>query len=313
MKFWRKPTAAGSTSTYANATPIAEQDGDHRHQRQGDAAVPRAERGQHERVGLEQDDRQREQHCEVAGHGERLCERLREAERHRLAPGRLPWRGAERGRVGRGRGGQRRAVGGAQPGVRARQPAERRRVGGQRAPLGGVEPRLRAAGPVASRAACAVASVSGRLRMSSSACVLPQRHAERHDERRDADDQAHAELAEVLDERELLIVRDARRGDRHRATGGPGRPRLVGRVGLAHRGAVGRGRDQLVPLVVTAADRALELADAAADGAPDLGELLGPDDEQGDDEDDDQFHGSDVRHLEPPVRERVVWTGRVSR
>src|SRR4051794_33872707 len=64
----------------------------------------------------------------------------------------------------------------------------------------------------------------------------------------------------------------------------------------------GRLRDagELGVLVDLAADRVLELAHPAPEGAPRLREALRPQDQQGDDEDDPEFHRSDVGHLRSP-------------
>src|SRR3954452_9645416 len=50
----------------------------------------------------------------------------------------------------------------------------------------------------------------------------------------------------------------------------------------------------LVVAVVVAADRVLELAHPAAERLTDLGQALGPENEEGDDEHDDQLHRPDV-------------------
>src|SRR4051812_48256906 len=49
--------------------------------------------------------------------------------------------------------------------------------------------------------------------------------------------------------------------------------------------------------VVLARERRLELAQPPADGAPGLGQLLGAEDDQGDRQDDDELHRTDVRHV----------------
>src|SRR5581483_1817832 len=64
------------------------------------------------------------------------------------------------------------------------------------------------------------------------------------------------------------------------------------------RGRLARVRD-LGPLrlvVVLAGDRGAELADALAEGATQLRQPLGAEDHQGDDQDDRQLEGSNVRH-----------------
>ena len=60
----------------AERHPDHEQERDRQHQRQGDASLARAERGQDEPVQLEQDHRQREDHREHEGDPERRRERL---------------------------------------------------------------------------------------------------------------------------------------------------------------------------------------------------------------------------------------------
>src|SRR4249919_1628236 len=88
----------------------------------------------------------------------------------------------------------------------------------------------------------------------------------------------------MLDERGLLAVAKTPRKDPHALL--PGRRSVV------------RGRRrQLARLVlVRAADRILELAHAAPERAPHLGQPLGPEHEQGDDEDEDETRDSDLRH-----------------
>src|SRR3954470_16267434 len=79
-------------------------------------------------------------------------------------------------------------------------------------------------------------------------------------------------------------------------------------LGLGH-GDVGLGvglclRELGLLVVVVTADRALELAHSATHRASDVRQLLGSDDHQGDDQDDDQFHRSDVRHFGTPLLAR---------
>ena len=180
----------------------------------------------------------------------------------------------------------------------------------QRVTLGGLEARL-----LAERAARVVGGVGRGVGQRAvedvqQRVVLPQGQAEREEERGDADEHAPAQLVEVLDEREALIVRDRCGDDPHATT------RRAGTETTSGSGARrGRRRRRISVgerlVVVVAADRALELAQALADGAADLGQLLGPEHEQGDDEYEDEFHGSDVRHAAAPVsgrpRKGGVW------
>src|SRR3954454_18254886 len=65
--------------------------------------------------------------------------------------------------------------------------------------------------------------------------------------------------------------------------------RAVGGLPLDHGG--------LEVAVDLAGERVLELAHAAAQRAAELGQLLRADDQKGDGEDDDEFHGTDRRHV----------------
>src|SRR3954469_19637900 len=57
-----------------------------------------------------------------------------------------------------------------------------------------------------------------------------------------------------------------------------------------------RGGRVVVVVPVVARERLLELAHALPEGAPDLGQLLRAEHDERDGEDDDELHGSDVRH-----------------
>src|SRR3954453_13971486 len=59
-----------------------------------------------------------------------------------------------------------------------------------------------------------------------------------------------------------------------------------------------------------AGDRVLELAHAAAERATELGQLLRADHDERDDEDDDEFHGADRRHVSLLVQCRTPRDGR---
>ena len=95
------------------------------------------------------------------------------------------------------------------------------------------------------------------------------RHGEGDRDRDQADDEARAQLAEMLDERRLLAVAQAPRKQAHRVSC---------RVGGGESSAAGRGSSRLV--VVLAGDRVLELAHPAAERAADLGQALRPEDQQ---------------------------------
>src|SRR5689334_20470829 len=60
--------------------------------------------------------------------------------------------------------------------------------------------------------------------------------------------------------------------------------------------ALDRGALVLVAVVVLPRQRLLELAHALAERLADLGQLLRPEHDQGDRENDDELHGADVRH-----------------
>ena len=93
--------------------------------------------------------------------------------------------------------------------------------------------------------------------------------------------------------------------DRGRAREGPGVGRQDGRE-LPHvRHAAGRGarggpalsgRVALVVARVAGRQRALELADPLAERLARVGQALGAEDDEGDRQDDDQFHGADAGH-----------------
>src|SRR5438046_2101482 len=78
-------------------------------------------------------------------------------------------------------------------------------------------------------------------------------------------------------------------------------------------GAVGRRVELRLGLVVLARDRSAELADPSAHRLAQLGQALGAEDDQGDDQDHDYFEGSDGWHLRTPSSARVVSISRRAR
>src|SRR4051794_28697586 len=76
-----------------------------------------------------------------------------------------------------------------------------------------------------------------------------------------------------------------------------GTPAAVRSVELRAVGGLRLDRGRLEVAIDLAADRVLELAHASADRAAELGQLLRADDQKGDSEDDDEFHGTDRRHV----------------
>jgi hypothetical protein len=150
--------------------------------------------------------------------------------------------------------------------------------------------------------------------------VLPERDAEADQERRDADDQPRAQLVEVLDEAQALVVADRpERGAGHASfrAGALGAPlgddvaleRRLLALGTAESGLGLAAVRRLVALVVVlvvvaaalAADRVLELAHAGAELLAEARKPLGAEDEQDDHQKDDQLCWSDVGHRETPL------------
>src|SRR5207302_10270407 len=140
--------------------------------------------------------------------------------------------------------------------------------------------------------------------------VLPEADPERHPESGEREDDPRAELVEVLDQAESILVPDwpdpACHGTRRRAlgrvggSGGSGARFLVD--GRGH-GLAGRDRGRLLEvallqllLVVLAGDRVLELARPTPQRPTQVGQPLGPEDQEHDYEDDDDLNGADVRH-----------------
>ena len=113
---------------------VAERDTDeeqhrhHRHQRHDHMALARVERGQHERVDLVEDQRQREQQREIERDGQRRRERLAGPERDRFGVGRAVGRLGERDRQLAGLAGKRRPRRRRQTRVGRRQRAQRREL-----------------------------------------------------------------------------------------------------------------------------------------------------------------------------------------
>jgi hypothetical protein len=110
--------------------------------------------------------------------------------------------------------------------------------------------------------------------------VLPEAERQGDDEDEDADDQPVAQLVEVLDGAEPVLV-----GDRPDAADGGLRS-----LGPFVVGGAGGGR----LLTLAAGNRAFELADAAADAAAELREPFRAEHHQGDDEDDRDLEWADV-------------------
>ena len=128
--------------------------------------------------------------------------------------------------------------------------------------------------------------------------VLPEAERQGDAEDDDADDDPGAQLVEVLDQGEAVLVGD-RPDAGHRVA--PQRRSWRDRLALGARSVGTRAssmRRSLV-LVVVAADRAAELADAPAQRAAELGQALRPEDDQGDDQDDRDLEGSDVSGINP--------------
>ena len=229
LKFCRKLIARGSATKYPNATPRQEQDRHHDHQRHRDPALCRTERRQDERVRLPEDERQREQQRGVARDGECRHERLRHPEGDRLS---APVRRHRRGRRRlRDRGlrelalsdDELRADGRLEVRLRgeashrvARRAQRRRRLLLRRS-AADRESRGLLEGVLAALLAVEVLRRLERLvdRLQQPV-VLPVADRERRDEDADADDEPRAQLVQMLDEAEPILVTD-RPNDSHTA------------------------------------------------------------------------------------------------
>ena len=130
---------------------------------------------------------------------------------------------------------------------------------------------------------------------------------ERDGDRDQADDEARAQLAEMLDERRLLAVAQAPRKQAHRLS-----DRTGGGGGSSARGpAAARGLSSSLPVTESLNSRI-----PRAERAADLRQALRAEDEQRHDEDDDQPRDSDLRHGFSVARlgtERPMRTPRRSR
>src|SRR5581483_6241226 len=129
--------------------------------------------------------------------------------------------------------------------------------------------------------------------------VLPEAEPAGHHQYHRRDDDAVAQLIQMLDERQLIV-------ELRRPHTGHGSGSLVGND-LALDGLIGilRALDRrrlrrlfLFVVVSLAGDRSPDLADALAHRAPQLRQALRPEDHEGDDEDDDQLEWSHVWHRE---------------
>jgi hypothetical protein len=134
--------------------------------------------------------------------------------------------------------------------------------------------------------------------------VLPEAERQGDAEDDQADDYPGAELVQMLDQREAVFMGDRLDPAGHlRASaavlddGIVGLARLVGLVGLSGLGGLAgrrrglRGLDLgrrrgLVIVVVLAGERSFELADTSTDRLAELRKAFGPEDDQGDDQDD---------------------------
>src|SRR4051794_6445181 len=298
-----------------------EQEGHPEHERQRDLPLARRERGQDEGVHLVEEDRQRDDEREVEGDGERHHERLADARGDRPAL---------RHGLGQGAGGGGEAGGGAGELLPVSRRADLPRPGHLperlRRPVDAPpQPRLRRGDP-GQPAALGRLLRRGRRRLErlvedlEQPVVLPEAEAEGDGQRDRADDEPRPQLAEVVDDREPVLVADGpergghappyalagrtahirggRRLGRHRLGS---RRRCVRRRRRRRLGTPERRRDILVVVpVVPVGDRVAELAHPPAELLAQAGQPLRAEDHQDHDEDQEDLHGADAAREHAP-------------
>ena len=139
--------------------------------------------------------------------------------------------------------------------------------------------------------------------------VLPEAERQGDAEDGERDDDPVAQLVEVLDEGEPVLVGDGLEPGHSRppqlrlsattspSTGSAASPSpLAGGFARSSSGTLSSVSVSVVLVLVVAADRAAELADPLAQRAAQLRQALGPEHDERDDQDDQDFEWSDVRH-----------------